>query len=461
MKRLSAYEIHQKQSVYQEQNFPLSLNKRKKLLEQLQRVIEDYSEEIMKALHSDLHKSETESDIAEINFVLSDIKFALKNLDDWAADQKKDHPLYLQPGSSLVKSEPLGKVLIISPWNYPFQLLLSPAISAIAAGNSVCLKASEISQATSQCVYDMISNNFEPEEIAIIEGDAQVSTQLLDLSWDHIFYTGNEYVGKIVMEKAAKHLTPVTLELGGKSPLLVFDCKNLDVAAKRIVWAKFYNAGQTCVAPDYLLVDKATKEKIIPLLIKHIKTFYSENPKESPDYGRIVSDKHFTRLRGLINQDNIVHGGEMQEQVRYIEPCLLEANENSPIMQEEIFGPILPILCVDDFKEAVTFVKKRPKPLAAYLFSTNSKLIDQFNNKVSAGGIGINEAIVHLANHHLPFGGVGVSGMGRYHGHYGFQCFSHEKAIMKRSFSLDLDLKYPPYKGKLKKLKSILGLLGE
>ncbi|MEC9283785.1 MAG: aldehyde dehydrogenase family protein [Bdellovibrionota bacterium] len=453
-------EIHQKQTQYQQDNFPMDLKRRKQLLKTLSSQIEKHRTNIQSALRLDLGKSTYESDIAEIDYCLQDIKHTLKSIDSWARPNKVKTPILVQPGKSYVQAEPLGKVLVIAPWNYPFQLLIAPLISAIAAGNSVSLKPSEVAHNTAMAIEKMIKEVFKEEEIAVVQGGVQETTELLSLNWDHIFYTGNSEVAKNVMSAAAKHLTPVTLELGGKSPCFVFDIdSSLSKAARRIVWGKFFNTGQTCVAPDYILCEEKDKDKLVSLLWEQITEFYGTKIQESPDYGKIINSKHFDRLNKLIQSDEILKGGSTDKDRLFIEPTILKCTEESPAMQEEIFGPILPIIVVEDKQKAIEFVKKSDKPLAAYIFTDSKTTENLFRKKISCGGMVTNDCLVHLMNEELPFGGVGVSGMGNYHGKFGFDNLSHQKAYLKRSFFMDIDLRYPPYSGKLEKLKKIMRLL--
>lgn len=453
-------EIYQKQSQYQALHFPMDLARRKQILKTLASQIEKHRKNIQSALRLDLGKSTYEADIAEIDYCLQDIKHTLKFIDSWAKAKKVKTPLLVQPGKSYIQPEPLGKVLVIAPWNYPFQLLIAPLISAISAGNSVTLKPSEVAMNTAIAIEKMIEEAFNAEEIAVIQGGVPETTELLELQWDHIFYTGNSQVAKIVMSAAAKHLTPVCLELGGKSPCFVFDIDHsLTKAAKRIVWGKFFNAGQTCVAPDYIICEEKNKERLIKLLWEQIQSFYGKQIESSPDYGRIINEKHFERLSKLIKKEEILRGGRIDKDNLFIEPCLMQCSESSPAMQEEIFGPILPILTFENKDKAIDFVRKRDKPLAAYVYTDSSSTEKEFREKISCGGMVTNDCLVHLLNEELPFGGVGFSGMGNYHGKFGFDTFSHQKAYMKRSFFMDIDLRYPPYKGKLAKLKKIMKLI--
>lgn len=423
----------------------------------LKQAIQEQEEEIVKALYKDLKRPKVESLVAEISLCLKEIKYTLQHLKPWSKPQKVPTPLALLPGSSQIISEPLGVVLIISPWNYPFQLAIAPLIHSIAAGNCAIIKPSEIASHTSQVIAKLIAKIFPPEFITVMEGDKEIATQLLQQKFDHIFFTGSTAIGKIVMETAAKHLTSVTLELGGKSPCIVDSNIDIEVTAKRITWGKFINAGQTCIAPDYLLVHNSIKEQLLTALKRCLKEFYGLNPATSPDYSRIISDKHFQRLCSFLNEGKIVVGGETNLEERYIAPTIIEqVTWEHKIMAEEIFGPILPILTYQNLSEAITTINSQPKPLALYIFSKDKQVQEQVLQKTSSGGVGINETISHIVSCELPFGGVGMSGMGSYHGKAGFDTFSHRKSVLRKPFWLDMKLKYPPYEGKLKFLKLLL-----
>jgi acyl-CoA reductase-like NAD-dependent aldehyde dehydrogenase len=349
-------------------------------------------------------------------------------------------------------------VLIISPWNYPFGLALSPLVGAIAAGNCAVIKPSELSPATSAVIADLLNRHFPPELIQVVEGDAAVSQALLRERFDHIFFTGGTRIGQIVMKAAAKHLTPVTLELGGKTPCIVDRDIDLTETAKRIAWGKFLNAGQTCVAPDYLLVQETIQQPLLQALQQAIEDFYGTNPAASPDYGRIINQRQFERLVGLLNSGDIHYGGAFDPDSRYLAPTLMtNLSPEAPVMAEEIFGPILPILTYSSLEEAITLVNERPKPLALYLFSKNPQKQAQVLETTSSGGVCINDTIMHLGVTDLPFGGVGPSGMGRYHGKASFDTFSHFKSVLKRPFWLESGLRYPPYSEKLTWVKRLLG----
>jgi len=427
---------------------------RKEQLKQLKQAIRDSQEKITDALFQDLGKPKFEAIVTEVAYCGEEIDYFLKYLDRWAKHQPVKTPLNFFPAKSFIVPEPLGQVLIISPWNYPFQLAIIPLLGAIAAGNCAIIKPSEITPNTSKVLSDLMAQIFDPSYITVVEGDKTVAQELLQQKFDHIFYTGGSAVGKIVMKAAAEHLTPVTLELGGKSPCIVEPDIHVEHSAKRIIWGKFINAGQTCIAPDYLLVHRNIKEELVQAMKAGLKEFYGENPAESSDYARIVSEKHFNRLRQFLDNGKILAGGETDAETRYIAPTLLEAvNWEDPVMQEEIFGPILPILEYEDLDSAIAQINAYPKPLALYLFSQDKNKQQKVLQETSAGGVTINDTIIHIASTELPFGGVGESGMGAYHGKASFDTFTHYKSVTNRRFWLDIPLRYPPYAGKFKFLK--------
>ena len=426
-------------------------------LNKLSQLIKDHEQLILDAVYKDLRKPALEAFGSEILITLSEIKFALKHLKTWMKPKKVGTPLNLFPSSSYIYTEPLGVVLIVAPWNYPFALTIQPLIGAIAAGNCAILKPSEHTPHTSHAIAKIINDNFDPNFIIAIEGGIETSQALLAEKFDHIFFTGGTAIGKIVMEAAAKHLTPVTLELGGKSPCIVDETCDLEVTAKRIVWGKFYNAGQTCVAPDYLLIQKNIKPLLIEKLVTHVKAFFGENPQKSPDLARIVNDRQFDRLVGLLDEGKVLIGGNSDKSDRFIAPTLIDAvSPNSKIMAEEVFGPILPILEYDQLSEAIAFVNAQPKPLALYHFSKNKQNQEKILQEISFGGGCFNDTIMHLGNPELPFGGVGNSGMGSYHGKASFDIFSHRKSVLKNSFRFDLKWRYPPYTMTLDSLKKFI-----
>jgi aldehyde dehydrogenase (NAD+) len=435
----------------------INVSKRIELLLKLKEVINDNEVEIVEALKSDLGKSEFESYISEIDFVTHEIDLALKNIHKWSKPKKVRSSLTFFPVKSYIYSEPYGKALIISPWNYPFQLLLDPLVGALAAGNTAILKPSEMAPATAAIVEKIISKAFDPKYVAVVTGAVEETTMLLEQKFDYIFYTGNGHVARIVMAAAAKNLTPLTLELGGKSPCLVLS-ENIDLSAKRIVWGKFFNAGQTCVAPDYVLIRPQDKQTFVESCKKWIEYFYGKDQRNCPDYGRIINERHFDRLCSYIEKDDLLHGGDVDKSQKYISPTLLSATEESKVMSEEIFGPLLPIVEINDLNDAIQYVLKGDKPLASYAFLDSESDKNEFIAKVSSGGMVINDTIVHLSNPNLPFGGVGESGMGGYHGKHSFDIFSHKKSVMKRSFLFENSLRYPPYKGKLDLIRKILSM---
>ena len=380
-----------------------------------------------------------------------------KELKNWSKTKQTDTPLYLFPTKSYIKKEPYGTVLIIGPFNYPVQLVFEPLIGAIAAGNTAIVKPSELTPHVAIVIKDIIEDTFDEAYVSVVEGGIEETQTLLSLPFDYMFFTGSEKVGKIVYEAAARKLIPVTLELGGKSPVIVDDTANIKVASERISFGKFTNAGQTCVAPDYILVQRKVKNDLIKALKKTITEFYGENIEKSPDFGRIVNQKHFNRLNDLIqiHKDNVVFGGNSSKEDLYIEPTLLDniTNDNI-IMKEEIFGPILPIITYDNFDEVLEIIQSKSKPLSLYLFSEDENMTHRVVEELSFGGGAINDTLMHLANPNLPFGGVGSSGIGQYHGKYSFDTFSHMKSYTFKSTRLESSLFFPPYKGKFKYIKT-------
>jgi acyl-CoA reductase-like NAD-dependent aldehyde dehydrogenase len=430
------------------------INFRREQLEKLKAAIKNSARAIQDALYADLHKPEFESyfELA----VTQDIDYALRNLKSWVKPKKVKTPLTQFPASARIYPEPLGTVLIIGPWNYPFSLMIAPVIGAIAAGNCAVLKPSEIAPHTSRVLAEIFEQTFEPEYIAVVEGGVETSEQLLAEKFDHIFFTGGTKVGKVVMKAAAQHLTPVTLELGGKSPCIV-DCNiNLTEAAKRITWGKFLNAGQTCIAPDYLLVDAKIRTDLLNEIEKCVRDFYGSTPASSPDYGRIINSAQFERLSELLSEGEILFGGETIDSERYIAPtAIANIPLDAPIMQEEIFGPILPVVEYENLDEALAIINNRPKPLALYIFSQNKNIQQKILQSTSSGGVCINDTIMQVGINELPFGGVGDSGIGSYHGVASFNTFSHHKSVLKKSFFLELNWRYAPYKEKVEKFQKM------
>ena len=419
---------------------------RREQLGGLEALIQENSAELYGALQKDLGKCSSESWITDLGLALSSVRSIRKKLGTWTAPERVPNPIALVPAQSFLIREPLGVVLIISPWNCPVQLTLMPLAAAIAAGNCVVVKPSEISAYTSQVLARLIPSYLDSKCIAVVEGAADVSTALLSERFDHIFYTGNPAIGKIVMEAAARHLTPVTLELGGKSPCIVDESADLQTAAQRIVFGKFLNAGQTCIAPDYILVHESRQQKLLNHLRTAVSRFYGADPKSNQAYGRIVNDRHFRRLQELMGCGEVVVGGEMDRQARYIAPTILRnVSIHSPLMAEEIFGPILPVIPIPSITAAVEFVNTRPKPLALYLFCQSRELERFVLENTSSGGVCVNTTLLHHANERLPFGGVGESGMGNYHGRFGFETFSHRRALVRKPVRPEIPLAYPPY----------------
>jgi len=428
-------------------------------LEILKKAILKNEEAIVNALQADLRKPALEACAAEVCLTIREIDHAAKHLRSWAKAARVPTPLMYFPASSRVYREPLGVVLIIGPWNFPFQLMVIPLVGAIAAGDCAFLKPSEISSSTSSALAGIVRDNFDPSYIALLEGGAAEAQSLLSERFDHIFFTGGTTVGRMVMEAAAKYLTPVTLELGGKSPCIVDTGVPLEITARRITWGKFINAGQSCVAPDYLLVHKAVKGPLLEHMKRSIREFYGEDPSKSPDYARIINERHFLRLSALLEEGSIVIGGNTNKEDRYIAPTIIDnVALNYKVMQDEIFGPILPVVEYEDLAEAISIVNGRPKPLALYIFSTSSRNQQRVLNETSSGGVCINDTTVHFATNFLPFGGVGPSGMGNYHGKATFDTLTHQKSALRRRFFLDVKTRYPPYRGKVNIIRRLMQL---
>jgi aldehyde dehydrogenase (NAD+) len=415
-------------------------------LARLRALLTENTGALVRALETDLRKPDPEGYATDIAFTLGDLDVARKQLRRWMKPRRVGTPLKLQPARSWIVAEPVGVVLVIAPWNYPVQLALAPLAAAIAAGNCALVKPSEVTPHVSAVIAELVPRHLDPECYAVVEGGVAETQALLAERWDHVFYTGNGRVGRIVMEAAAKHLTPVTLELGGKSPCLVDEDVDLDVAARRIAWAKFLNCGQTCVAPDYVLVHASREAELIERIAHWVHQFYGDVPQRSPDLARIVNEQHVDRLAKLLESGTVVIGGQVDRADRWVAPTILrDVPADAPVMQEEIFGPILPVLKVRDMDEAIAFVNARPKPLALYVFTRRQAVEDAVIARTSAGGVTVNAAIWHLGNPNLPFGGVGESGMGAYHGKHGFDAMSHRKPVLKKSTRSDPSLGYPPY----------------
>lgn len=413
-------------------------------LKKLKQAIVERESDIIQALRTDLNKGEKEAYAFEISIVYQEIAHAMKHLKRWMKPKKVKTPMTHSGSRSYIIPEPLGAALIIAPWNYPFMLAFDPLVGAIAAGNTVVLKPSELAPAVSAVMSSILRAAFEPHYIAIVEGGVEESHALLELPFDKIFFTGSVAVGKIVMEAAAKHLARITLELGGKSPCIVHDDAQLKLAAQRIAFGKFSNAGQTCVAPDYLLVHRSVKSKLLAYLQEAIVSFYGSKPLQSPDYGKIISRRHYERLRHFMKEGKVVMGGLANDLSLQIEPTVLEdITWEMTVMQEEIFGPILPVLTYDSLEEVIGLIQARPKPLALYVFSEDKKVQDTLLERISFGGGCVNDTLMHFGSTHLPVGGVGESGMGSYHGEMSFHIFSHMKSILKQTTKFDIPFRYP------------------
>ena len=441
-------------------NYKSDIGYRKEILTRLLNAIIVRENEIVDALKADFNKPEFETVVTETSYVISDLKYTIKNLSRWAKPERV-FPFVLNiPSSDAIYKEPYGKVLVLAPWNYPFQLALCPVIAAVAAGNQVVLKPSELTPNTATIIEKIIEKVFAVDHVEVIQGDAKVATHLLEQRWDYIFFTGSVAVGKIVAKAAAEHLTPVTLELGGKNPCIVDESANLQLAAKRIVWGKFINAGQTCIAPDYILVHQKSKTKLIAFLKEEISNAYGENPEISPDFARIINAKNWSRLVEMIDETKVVFGGKYNNETNYISPTLIEETDlDSLIMKDEIFGPLLPILTYTEESEIDSIIARYEKPLGLYIFSERQQFCDTIIAKHSFGGGCINDTMIHFSNKKIPFGGVGHSGIGAYHGKLSFDIFSHHKGVVKKATWIDLPLRYAPYKEKLATVKKILNWL--
>lgn len=441
------------QRIFFESEKTKDVNYRIEQLKKLKNLIITKEKDIVEAIKKDLNRCEFENYVHDIAFVMQEIDFMLENINEMAKPQKVKSP----PASeSIIYPEPYGCVLIISPWNYPFQLAIAPLIGAIAAGNCAIIKPSEYSINTSKIMGKLINDNFDSGFIKVIEGGTEESQILLEQKFDYIFFTGGTAIGKIVYEHAAKNLTPVTLELGGKSPCIVDKDVDLKKTARRIAWGKFLNSGQTCIAPDYIFVNKEIKNELIEELKNCLIEFYGAEALKSPCYSRIINEKAFDRLAGILSGCNVVFGGQVDRNNLFIAPTLVDnVDFNNKIMQEEIFGPILPIIDYSSINEVINFINKGPKPLALYIFTTDEKIANKVIEKTSSGGMCINDTLMHVISQYLPFGGVGQSGMGVYHGKYSFDTFSHQKGIFKNSFDSNPDFLYPPFKLSIEEFKKM------
>jgi aldehyde dehydrogenase (NAD+) len=437
--------------------YKTNLNFRKESLIKLLNAVIVHENEIIQALYEDFKKPTFEAVLTETSYVILELKDTIKHFKNWAKPKRVLPSLLNFPSKDYIYKEPYGKVLILAPWNYPFQLALCPLISAVAAGNQVVVKPSELTPKTSEIIAKIIVKVFDKNHVEVIEGGVEVSQQLLAQRWDYIFFTGSVAVGKVVAKAAAENLTPVTLELGGKNPCIIDETANLKLAAKRIVWGKFMNAGQTCIAPDYILIQKDMKSHFVTYLKEEITNAYGKNPVESPDFARIVNTKNWQRLVNMIEPEKVIFGGQTDIENCYIAPTLLEENSTeSLIMAGEIFGPLLPILTYETEADIEAIVSKYEKPLALYIFTENHTFSKKIIQNYSFGGGCINDTVVHFSNKRIPFGGVGHSGIGAYHGSLSFDIFSHQKGIVKKANWLDLPMRYAPYKGKLATIKKLL-----
>ncbi|QDY31892.1 aldehyde dehydrogenase [Clostridium sporogenes] len=452
----SIRDMLKKQKSFFEKGYTKDINFRIEALKKLKHNIKMNETNIFKALKIDLNKSEFETFITEIGIVYDEINGAIKNIKKWSKSKKVKTSITNFLASSYIYNEPYGVALIMAPWNYPFQLIMAPLVGAISAGNCVLLKPSELAVETEKIIVKIIKETFSDEYIGVVTGGVKESEALLKEKFDYIFYTGGINVGKIVMRAAAEHLTPMTLELGGKSPCIVDKDANIDLAARRIAWGKFLNAGQTCVAPDYLVVHRNIKEKLISSIENYIIEFFGENAFESEEYPRIINERHFKRLEGYLKEGKIISGGKTDISNLYIEPTIIEGiNFKNRIMEEEIFGPIFPVIEFEGMDEVIDIIKNNPKPLALYYFSEDKEKQEFIIKNISFGGGCINDTIMHLSTSTLPFGGVGSSGMGSYHGRTSFETFSHKKSILKKSNLVDIKIRYAPFKGKINLVRKL------
>jgi aldehyde dehydrogenase (NAD+) len=421
-------------------------------LHQLKKLIEENDAALCEAMWKDLHKSKFECTLSEQGVVLSEIEVTLQNLKKWMKPQRASTPLYSLPGSSRIVHEPFGLTLIIGAWNYPINLLLGPLVGAIAGGNSAFIKPSEIAANTAKVIGELVPQYLDPDSFAVIQGGPQETDLLLDHKFDLIFFTGSGTVGKIILAKAALHLTPVVLELGGKSPAVVKSDADIVVAARRIAWGKFINAGQTCVAPDFVIIDPKVKELFLSEVKKSLHEFFGEDVSVNPDYCRMVNQRNFDRVMKLSEGLKTLHGGQSDREKLFIAPTVVAADEKSKIMQEEIFGPILPILEMDDDTQIIDFIRSKDKPLALYVFTKDPAVFEHYVSLTSSGSICLNDDVIHMPIPTLPFGGVGASGMGNYHGEFSFKTFTHAKGVLRKSFFFDAPVRYPPYSSRKERL---------
>lgn len=439
-------DVVKQQRAFFERKETFDVNYRIRYLKKLKETILEYQQDIYQALKEDLGKSVSESYMCEVGLTLSELSYQIKHIKKWNRPKRHRADLANFHGKSYSVYEPYGVVLVMAPWNYPFMLTMEPVIGAVAAGNCVVAKPSAYSPATSAIIKKILEKVFEEEYVTVVEGGRAENTELLEQKFDYIFFTGGVTVGRLVMEKASRHLTPVSLELGGKSPCVIDKTANLKLAAKRLAFGKYLNLGQTCVAPDYLLIDQEIKDEFLKIFIDTVKKMYGDSPLDNKDYGKMINEKHYTRVMGFIDREKVVLGGQGREDELRIEPTILDhvAAEDA-VMQEEIFGPILPVLTYAKLEEAVKFIEERPHPLALYIFSNDKKVQKYFTEKLAFGGGCINDTVLHLATSRMGFGGVGNSGMGAYHGIQSFRTFTHEKSILKKYNWIDMPMRYQPY----------------
>jgi aldehyde dehydrogenase (NAD+) len=443
-------DILQRQRAFFAEGHTLDVDFRKEQLRRLLSSMQEHEQEIIDAMYADFRKPAFETYTTEVGFVEKELRMVLKNLSRWTRPKAVRETLLNFPARSYIYSQPFGVALIIGPWNYPLQLVLNPLIGALAAGNCIIIKPSELTPATSAVIAKLVAKTFDPRLVAVVQGGVPTTQHLLAQRFDYIFFTGSTQVGRVVMKAAAEHLTPVTLELGGKSPAIVSDSADLDLTARRIAWGKFINAGQTCVAPDYLLVQEQVKDELIERLRDAIHEFYGDTPRHSPDFARIINDRHYMRLSGYLQDGMVRIGGQHDAESRFIAPTVLDQiTWQHPVMQDEIFGPILPVLTYTSLDDAIAQVNAGEKPLALYFFSSEREEQQEVLQRTHSGGGCINDTISHLINPNLPFGGVGESGVGSYHGQASFELFSNQKSVVHRGTWIDLPLRYPPYGNRL------------
>ncbi len=450
-------QLYRSQKAFFNSNQTKDVSFRIQQLKKLKHILKSNEQKLYDAIYTDFAKSEFETYATELALIYHDINLFIKKIPDWSRKTWVSTGLANFPASSYVMPEPLGNTLVIGAWNYPYQLSILPALTALAAGNTVILKPSEVPSNTSRVMAELINTNFSSEYFAVVEGGVLETTALLEHRYDKVFFTGSTQVGKIIYQAAAKHLSPVTLELGGKSPTIIMADANIKMTAKRIVWAKFLNAGQTCIAPDYILVEKSVKEKLIEALKKEMAIYPHSAEEMSDHYLKIVNTKNFDRLDAMIDNSKVCHGGNRNREDRFIEPTLMrDVSFDDDVMKEEIFGPILPIIAFTDLDKVIQEIKNRPKPLSFYVYSKNKKTIKKLLKEISFGGGAINDSVMHISNSNLPFGGVGMSGIGSYHGKTGFDTFSHHKSILHKPFWFESSVKYPLYSNLKRKLISWL-----